>query len=98
MSQTETQGKERQAGIFAEAEAIINGPRARDYGDARDSFGSISALWSTYLGVYIAPEDVAAMMALLKLVRLKYSGFTHHDSFVDMLGYVGLAHKVAGAE
>ena len=53
-------------------------------------------MWEAYLGVDICSEDVAAMMALLKLVRLKYSGFTHHDSFVDMLGYVGLAHKVAG--
>ena len=96
MSQTETQGKDAQASIFAEAEAIINGERREDYGDAVLSFKQISDLWSAYLQRIITPADVAAMMALLKLVRLKYSGFTHHDSFVDMLGYVGLAHKVSG--
>ena len=82
--------------IFQEAEAIINGPRAEDYGDARKSFRRISNLWSNYLDTPVSPADVAMMMALLKLVRLRHSCFQHHDSFVDMLGYVGLAHKVSG--
>lgn len=82
--------------LFREAENIINGDRRRDYGDAKEFFERIATLWTAYLDFPVSPADVAAMMALLKLVRLKYSGFTHHDSFVDMLGYVGLAHKVAG--
>lgn len=84
------------ASIFSEAEQTINGPRAEDYGDASESFDRIGALWSAYLRTFISPADVAMMMALLKMVRLKHSGFTHHDSFVDLLGYVGLAHKVSG--
>lgn len=98
MSQTEAQCKDAQASIFAEAEAIINGPRARDYGDAERSFKQIARLWRAYLGVPVSSMDVAMLMALLKMVRLKHSCFLHHDSFVDMLGYVGLAHKVAGVE
>lgn len=98
MNQTEPGDKNMQASIFMEAENIINGPRAEDYGDAVFSFQRIADLWGAYLHRVLTPEDVAMMMALLKLVRLKYSGFRHHDSFVDMLGYVGLAHKVAGSE
>lgn len=86
----------REPSLFREAEAIINGPRAEDYGDARKSFSRISDLWSDYLDAPVSPADVAMMMVILKLVRLKYSDFKHHDSFVDMLGYIGLAHKVSG--
>lgn len=82
--------------IFSEAEQTINGPRAEDYGDANESFARIAALWSAYLNTPVSSADVAMMMSLLKMVRLKYSKFAHHDSFVDLLGYVGLAHKVSG--
>lgn len=82
--------------IFAEAEQTINGPRAKDYGDASESFDRIAALWSAYLNTPVSSADVAMVMSLLKMVRLKHSGFAHHDSFVDLLGYVGLAHKVSG--
>lgn len=71
-------------------------PPAEDYGDADESFDRIAALWSAYLNTPVSSADVAMMMSLLKTVRLKYSKSAHHDSFVDLLGYVGLAHKVSG--
>lgn len=81
--------------ILAEASELIHGDRAKDYGDAKESFAHIAALWSAYLKATISPQDVAMMMSLLKMSRAKHSGFTHRDSFVDMAGYVALASDIS---
>lgn len=80
--------------ILAEASELIHGDRAKDYGDAKESFAHIAALWSAYTKTTISPQDVAMMMSLLKMSRAKHSGFTHRDSFVDMAGYVALASDI----
>lgn len=81
--------------ILAEASELIHGDRAKDYGDAKESFAHIAALWSAYTKTTISPQDVAMMMSLLKMSRAKHSGFTHRDSFVDMAGYVALASDIS---
>lgn len=81
--------------LLQEADALIHGERAEDYGDARVSFQHIAGLWGAYLGQAIRPSDVAALMALLKMSRVKHSGYQHHDSFVDAAGYIALAKEVA---
>lgn len=81
--------------ILAEASELIHGDRAKDYGDAKESFAHIAALWSSYTKTTISPQDVAMMMSLLKMSRAKHSGFTHRDSFVDMAGYVALASDIS---
>jgi hypothetical protein len=43
-------------------------------------------MWAAYLGVPIAPHDVAAMMAMLKLSRIRWSP-GKRDSWVDLAGY-----------
>lgn len=82
--------------IFAEAASLIHGQRAKDYGDANKSFNQIALLWTSYLKHPVTKEDVAMMMALLKMVRYKNSDYTHHDSIVDMLGYIALADEIGG--
>ena len=57
--------------------------RANQYGDVEDNFGRIAELWTKYLGVQLAPHDVAAMMVLLKIARLRasaagHTGYQHH--------------------
>lgn len=81
--------------LLQEAEELINGARADDYGDATDSFAHIANLWGAYLGQPVRPADVAVCMVLLKISRLKHSGYSHHDSFVDAAGYIALAERVA---
>lgn len=65
--------------ILDAAKACICGQREQDYGSPGDNFETIGLLWSTYLrqavGVDMAVnairgEDVAAMMALLKIARI----------------------------
>lgn len=84
-----------QGSILAVAEELIHGQRAKDYGDAKESFNQIATLWSHYLGHGINPQDVAMMMALLKMSRYKNSGYTHRDSLIDLAGYVALADEVS---
>lgn len=80
--------------ILAEAEGLINGQRQKDYGDPKRMFTTLAFLWAEYLGHPVHPGDVAAMMAMLKLVRLRNSGYQHRDSLVDAAGYLGLIEKL----
>lgn len=81
--------------ILKEALQCVNGEREQQYGSPEDSFMVIAELWTVYLEhkcvedngvVLLHPEDVAAMMALLKIARIctgKYKG----DNWVDLAGY-----------
>jgi hypothetical protein len=83
--------------ILADANAAINGPRARDYGDARDNFGRTAQMWSAYKGIEFTATDVAALLALLKVSRLANTP-NHQDSWVDLVGYAALGGEVAQLE
>ncbi|MCQ2439630.1 MAG: DUF6378 domain-containing protein [Oscillospiraceae bacterium] len=74
------------------AMSIVSGDR---YGAPEDNFRLIGNLWEIYIrekcvdagaGVSVMPEDVAAMMALLKLGRIS-AGTASADSWVDLAGY-----------
>lgn len=81
--------------ILKEALRCVTGEREQQYGSPEDSFEVIANFWMTYLEkktvpdtglVVLNPEDVAAMMALLKIARIctgKYKG----DNWVDLAGY-----------
>lgn len=72
--------------ILQQAEQAINGQREQDYGAVEDNFSLIARLWSEYLGRSVSPVDVAMMMCLLKIARIKNGGGTG-DSFVNLAGY-----------
>ena len=77
------------------ARQCVCGQRQEDYGSPEDSFRAIGLLWEAYLNtrclgagsdVSIMPEDVAAMMALLKIGRIA-AGEPKADNWVDLAGY-----------
>jgi hypothetical protein len=72
--------------VLNEAEKIVNGQRANTYGGPEDSFKTIAKLWEGYTTREFSPADVAVMLALLKIARLKHSP-EHRDSWVDLAGY-----------
>lgn len=74
-----------------EALRVINGARQNTYGNPEDSFDSIAAFWSMYVEKGFSNVDVAIMMALLKIARMKHHGVSHRDNFVDAIGYLALA-------
>jgi len=86
--------------ILGEANRLIHGDRAVDYGDARTSFEDIAVLWSTILRHQVSPQDVARCMIALKIVRLSESP-QKIDSWVDIVGYAAIGGELAshrGAE
>ena len=78
--------------VLVEAERIINGQRAIDYGDTLDSFTRIGQLWSPVLGVEVTAEQVALCMVGLKVARAM-NGY-HRDSIVDIAGYAGCVERI----
>lgn len=84
----------RQDYLSAAADCVCKS-REEQYGSPEDSFGTIAGLWSIYLGRKISPEDVAVMMALLKIARIARGRFKA-DSYVDAIGYIACAGEIAG--
>lgn len=82
--------------ILMEAEKSICGQREQDYGNPEDNFSTIADLWSAYLNREVSSQDVAMMMILLKVARIKNGGGSG-DSFVDIAGYAACAGEIHDA-
>lgn len=92
------------ADILHAAEKCVCGQREQDYGTPEDNFETIAELWETYLrracvdeagGVYIDANDVAMMMALLKIARIAAGG-GKADSWIDLAGYAACGAECEG--
>ena len=88
--------------ILNEAEKCVCGQREQDYGSPENNFFIIARLWNDYLaeehnGVTvnktIDTKDVAMMMALMKIARIRSGGGTG-DSFVDLAGYAACGGEI----
>lgn len=80
--------------ILMAANQCVNGERDKAYGSPEDNFGTIAELWSVYKNVPFTAVDVAMMMALLKIARIR-TGVMTSDSFVDLAGYAACGGEVA---
>ncbi|MBR3247897.1 MAG: hypothetical protein IKG03_05835 [Clostridiales bacterium] len=80
--------------ILESAIHIVCAERQDQYGEPEDTFMGIAELWSVYLGRAVSAEDVALMMVLLKIARMKAGKFKA-DNYVDLCGYGALAYEVA---
>lgn len=83
----------KRAEILHKAEECVCGKREQDYGSPENNFQLIADLWSSYKRVDFTPVDVAMMMALLKIARIKTGNGTE-DSFVDLAGYAACAGEI----
>lgn len=80
--------------VLSLAEQCVNGKREQDYGSPEDNFRTIADMWTAYKGVSFTTVDVAMMMSLLKIARIKNGGGTG-DSFVDLAGYAACGGELA---
>lgn len=92
------------ADILHAAEKCVCGQREQDYGTPEDNFETIAELWETYLSracvdeagcVHIDANDVAMMMALLKIARIAAGG-GKADSWIDLAGYAACGAECEG--
>lgn len=83
--------------ILGTAQELINGDRARDYGDPQENFGRLAALWNAQLGTKLAApltaQDVAYCLVQLKMSRLAHTP-GHRDSLIDVAGYIALSGEL----
>lgn len=80
-----------------EASELVSNDRRDVYGDAKENFTDIAAMWSAYKGTLFEAHDVAAMMVLVKVSRLSVSP-QKWDNWVDMAGYSALGAEVSDAK
>ena len=75
--------------ILEEAERLVNGNRAKDYGDAYENHDRIAKMWSVLLGKEVTVRQVYQCMVAVKLCRLIETP-DHEDSWIDICGYGAL--------
>lgn len=80
--------------ILKRADEIINGQREQDYGAVENNFGLIGQLWTVYLDHLVTAQDVANMMTLFKIARIK-TGRGTEDSYIDAVGYMACGGEIA---
>ena len=79
--------------VLETAAKIVCGERQENYGKPENNFRLIAELWRAYLHIELTPTDVAMMMALLKIARIK-TGTATDDSFVDLAGYAACGAEI----
>ncbi len=82
------------AEIIKKAEECVLKDRQATHGPPESSFGLIAQFWSSYLGFPLKDYQVAAMMALLKIARIKYKP-TNDDNWLDLVGYGACGAELA---
>lgn len=86
--------------LLKQAEALINGDRASDYGSARSNFCRIKQGWNIIIQAALTTHGeineghVALMMSWVKIARLSQS-IDHEDSWADLAGYAALGSELA---
>lgn len=85
--------------ILDQAKTLINGDRAQQYGDARDTHKRIAQMWNAVVPGCndISVTDVALMMVCVKVIRATRTP-SKADSWIDIAGYAALGAEFASAK
>ena len=84
----------KRAEILRTAEKYVTQDRATEHGDMEDNFITIALYWSIHLGTDVTAADVAVMMTLLKLARMR-GNEQNLDNWVDGCGYLACGGELA---
>jgi hypothetical protein len=89
-------GTYTRSSVLDTAKQYVTKDREATHGNMEDNFESIGMLWEQYFdyGWSFSPADVAVMMALLKIARLK-SSKDNPDNYIDACGYMACAGELA---
>lgn len=96
----------KRAEILAQVKEAVCKDRQETYGTPENSFGMIALLWDLFLKeikykdeghTSLHAQDVAILMALLKIARLAKSP-GHLDNWSDLAGYAVCGGEIATAE
>lgn len=83
--------------FLAEAQKLIKGARAKDYGPVKKNHQRIADIWTILLDKKlkepITPEEVVACMVGVKTARLA-EDISKDDSWIDIIGYAALGGEI----
>lgn len=82
----------KRSDILDAAKACVCGDRERDYGTPAENFGRIAKLWSAYMDTPFTSQDVAVLLALMKVARIR--GGDKDDNYIDLAGYAAIAGEL----
>ena len=90
------EGTYTRSSVLDTAKQYVTEDREATHGEMEDNFQSIGMLWEQYFSYEwsFSPTDVAVMMALLKIARLK-SNKDNPDNYIDACGYMACAGELA---
>lgn len=80
--------------ILDMAKTYVTKDRNTTHGNPENSFGIIAAYWSAHINKNITAADVAVMMTLLKLARIKTNA-ANEDNWIDGAGYLACGGEIA---
>jgi hypothetical protein len=83
--------------VAGEADRLVYSEKEDTYGRPDIFFEKVARVWQEYTRSPIRPSDVAAMMVMFKLQRLRYNP-THRDTYVDIIGYAIAGARAMGIE
>lgn len=81
------------AEILEQARKCVCGDREQDYGTPESNFLNIAKLWTAYKDIEFTPKDVAVMMTLMKIARIK-SNNPKDDNWLDACGYLACGGEI----
>jgi hypothetical protein len=87
----------RRGDILDTAKQYITKDRAEEHGDLANNFTTIAAYWSTHLNTSVSATDVAVMMNLVKIARIK-SNPDNLDNWIDGCGYLACGGELVGGD
>jgi|TARA_R110000824_G_scaffold166355_2_gene343133 hypothetical protein len=88
------EGTYTRSSVLNTAKQYVTKDRDATHGNMEDNFREIAELWTQYTGHTLHSSDVAVMMALLKIARLK-SNKDNPDNWVDACGYLACGGELA---
>ena len=89
--------------VLDTAKELINGQRAKDYGDAFENFSRIAVGWNAIIKEamgshgHVTERHIALMMDWLKTARL-LNDLDKADSWIDKCGYSALGSEFTDRE
>lgn len=76
--------------LLNEAVRITTGDRQGDYGDPVPAHQDMADMASILIGQSVTAANIATIMMVVKLVRLKTSPHKA-DNYIDLMAYAGIA-------
>lgn len=83
------------AAVLTTAAEAVSGAKAEEHGSISATFSVAADLWSSWLNVRIEPHEVAVLMALYKLARMRVKP-DNPDNYLDSAAYAAIAAELRG--